>query len=190
MGPSYGSVQAAGSGGGMVNGVSGSAGLGPGASPSREEPRSSLVLGSPGGGLDATTGLDVSARTAGLDVATNAVAVETRPIRVPQSTLGAQQPQQSPETQLRAPPPASQHTATQQPEQPLQRPTMSPQPSNVSTHLSPSQYPEPQQIPQLVQVMRTWTTQMASAAAATKVSDSDCFGTGPGRSSRRRCSCR
>ena len=48
MGPSYGSVQAAGSGGGMVNGVSGSVGVGLGALPSREESRSGLVLGPSG----------------------------------------------------------------------------------------------------------------------------------------------
>ena len=124
------------------------------------------LLGPSGTGLDTTTGPDVSARTAGLDVATHVGGVEARPIRVPQSTLDAQQLQQSPETQLHTSPLASQHTVTQQLEQPLQRPSMSPQPSTISTHPSPSQYPEPQQIPQPVQVMRTWTTQMASAAAA------------------------
>ena len=161
-GPNYGSVQAAGSSGVLVNGVAGRAGHGPGMSPLREEPRPSTVLEAPGGTLtgspDATTGPDVSARTTGPDVATYAVGVEARPIRVPQGILGAQQPQQPPEL--------VQPTSTQQHEQPLQRPTMSPQPSNVSTNPSPSQYPEPQQVPPPVQVMRTWTTQMASAAAA------------------------
>ena len=60
-----------------------------------------------------------------------------------------------------------QNAPMQQPQQesPLHGPTLVPQVSSPPTPL-PAQYPEPHSVPQPMQVVRSWTAQMASAAAS------------------------
>ena len=115
------------------------------------------------------SGADAVTRRTGPDASTSSQGVGAGIAIDPQGSIGIT-PNQAVITT--SPPPRSitmhqQSTPTQQPQQvpSLQDPVRVPQVLSPPTPL-PAQYPEPHSIPQPMQVVRSWTAQMASAAAS------------------------
>ena len=183
MGPSYGSMGAAAQGEATATGVTETGRSTPAASSAPQDPQRRGYLDQSGRvalqpqerqadigaapALGATTGLEA---TTGLGTATYAVRGGARIDSSPQGPLRSAVPsqlQQTPSPQLHQSTPLSTHTATpQQHSHPLQGSEATGQISSPSPVPSPSGYPDPQHVPQPAQAMRSWTTQVASAAAA------------------------
>ena len=174
--PNYGAVAASGGSGSVqVNGFPNSGGDASAAVRSTIGSRDDSLPGPSRltslGEAERVTGPAVTTLHTGPDATTYPRGNEAGITREPQGPVGMHRSQQSPLTPVASPTTTTPPPDTQQQQQQLwQRPLLQDQGSVLhgtpSPNPSPTQYPDPGNIPQPIQVVRSWTAQMASAAAS------------------------